>query len=153
MSIYYNVNPVAQTSSNTCWHASACMIWWHWQGVTGRQGPMNTLANKWSADLPIAISDFVDLAKKSGLKALSPKPAQYSSGYLELLLRNQGPLWCAGKWYGPGHIIVLTGVQGDRVFINDPDGGVKKSHSVGWFNTHLDNWAQGCLMYKDPFSY
>ncbi|MEP7277769.1 MAG: papain-like cysteine protease family protein [Bacteroidota bacterium] len=67
MSKIYSVPLHAQTSSNTCWHSSALMIWHYWQSMSGRQGPMNTLANKWSANSPVMISDFVSLASKAGL--------------------------------------------------------------------------------------
>jgi ABC-type bacteriocin/lantibiotic exporter with double-glycine peptidase domain len=153
MSVTLNVDTVAQTSSNTCWHASASMLWYYSQSVTGRQGPMNTLANKWSGNSPVVMSDFVGLAQKTGLQAVRPRPASYDSSKLEQLLRNYGPLWCAGFWYGPGHIIVLTGVNGNNVYLNDPDNGVKKTGTLSWFNSKIANNLDGCVMYKDPLAY
>ncbi|MES1159519.1 MAG: papain-like cysteine protease family protein [Bacteroidota bacterium] len=153
MSIRLDVPTVAQTSDSTCWHASANMLWLYSQSVTGRQGPMNTLANKWSSNLPVNIRDFVSLAQKVGLKAVFPRPTSYDSNTLEQLLRNFGPLWCAGHWFGPGHIIVLTGVNGNNVYLNDPGNGGKKVNVVSWFNQKLDNHVTGCLMYKDPMAY
>jgi ABC-type bacteriocin/lantibiotic exporter with double-glycine peptidase domain len=153
MSVTLNVATIAQTSSNTCWHASASMIWLYSQSVTGRQGPMNTLANKWTANQPVTMSDFIDLAQKTGLKAVMPRPAVYDSKNLEQLLRKNGPLWCAGFWYGPGHIIVLTGVNGNNVYLNDPDNGMKKTGTIPWFNSKLANNLAGSVMYKDPAAY
>ncbi len=153
MSVTLDVPTVAQTSSNTCWHASASMLWLYSQSVTGRQGPMNTLAGKWSANQPVMMSDFIGLATKVGLKAVRPRPAAYDSRNLEQLLRRYGPIWCAGFWYGPGHIIVLTGVNGDKVNLNDPGNGMKKSGTVSWFNTKIANNLDGCMMYKDPYAY
>jgi len=148
-----NVPVVAQTSNMTCWHASASMIWYYWQSITGRQGPMNTLANKWSANQPVNVDDFVSLAKKVGLKPVDPRPGSYDGKTLQKLLQRHGPLWCAGHWYGPGHIIVLTGINNNTVFLNDPGGGQRKTGSVAWFNQKLNNEIAGCLMFKDPHAY
>jgi hypothetical protein len=68
-------------------------------------------------------------------------------------LADHGPLWCAGCWYGPGHVIVLTGVDGESIHLNDPDGGKKKTGLISWFNTKLYNNWDDCLMYKDPDAY
>ena len=114
---------------------------------------MNTLAGKWSANQPVNVRDFVALAQKVGLKAVDPRPAEYSSSTIGGLLHRHGPLWCAGHWFGPGHIIVLTGVSNSSVYLNDPGGGVKKTGSLAWFNRKLDNQIRGCLMYKNPNAY
>ena len=152
---YYSltVPVVAQTSDNTCWHASASMIWAYWQSLTGRQGPMNTLGNKWSNDQPVNVRDFVALAGKVGLKAVDPRPSDYTGSVIRGLLLRHGPLWCAGDWYGPGHIVVLTGIADSTVYLNDPDGGVKKYESVAWFNRHLANELRGSMMYKNQHAY
>ncbi|HWK02011.1 MAG TPA: papain-like cysteine protease family protein [Puia sp.] len=153
MSVKLDVPTVAQTSNNTCWHASASMVWLYSQSVTGRQGPMNTLANKWGNDQGASPSDFISLAQKAGMKSVWPRPAVYDSNNLEQLLRKYGPLWCAGRWYGPKHIIVLTGVNGNIVYLNDPANGGKKVNVISWFNDKLDNHVDGCIMYKDPMAY
>jgi predicted double-glycine peptidase len=114
---------------------------------------MNTLATKWGNDQGASPSDFIGLAQKVGMKAIWPRPATYDSSTLELLLRKYGPLWCAGRWYGLKHIIVLTGVNGNIVYLNDPANGGKKVNVISWFNEKLDNHVDGCIMYKDPFAY
>jgi len=63
------------------------------------------------------------------------------------------PLWCAGEWYGPGHIVVLTGTDGSEVYINDPDGGLVKTGSISWFNAKIHYFVPGCIMCKDPQRY
>jgi hypothetical protein len=141
---------VAQPSSDTCWHASAEMIWYYWQGKTGRQGPMNTLAKRYSANEPI--TEWGALGRIVGLMPV-PRQQQYNSLILRTLLASHGPLWCAGNWYGFGHVVVLTGVDGDTVHINDPDGGVKKTGRMSWFNTSLFNAWDDCLQAKDPNRY
>ena len=39
------------------------------------------------------------------------------------------------------------------VCINDPDGGVKKTGTVSWFNQKMMNHVDGCFMYEDPQAY
>ena len=152
--IKLNVPVLAQEKSMCCWHTSANMIWLYWQGQTGRQGPMNTVMPVYDANtgLPASPQAFIVLAKKTGLKALASKN-QYTSEDLSSFLRDNGPLWCAGFWYGFGHVIVLTGVDGGEVFLNDPDGGQKKRGTLAWFNEKLANALAGSLMYKDPAAY
>ncbi len=78
MSKKYSVPVVAQTSKNTCWHAASQMIWYYWQGITSRQGPMNTLAGNYKNDNPVSASQFIDLAGKVGLKKVHEKHNYYS---------------------------------------------------------------------------
>jgi len=142
----------AQTKSNTCWHAAASMIWFYWQKVGGRQGPMFTIVDHWVKNQAVSPEDFIVLARNVGLMEV-PRSQQYSSDSLKSIIEEHGPVWCAGWWYGPGHVIVLAGVDGEAIHINDPDGGVRKKELVGWFNSKLANQLPGCLMCKDPGRY
>src|SRR4051794_8030681 len=142
----------AQTQSSTCWHSAAYMIWLYWQRSTGRQGPMWTLPDLWKNNTAVSPQDFVPLAKNVGLREVA-RSQTYTDDILKTMLQDQGPIWCAGWWYGPGHVIVLTGVDGASVHINNPDGGVKKKELLSWFNTKLANQIPGCLMSKDPARY
>lgn len=153
MSKKYNVPVVAQTSQNTCWHASSLMIWYYWQGVTSRQGPMNTLSGSYSNDKGVTPQQFITLAEKVGLKKVDQQYINYSSAIIEGLLTKHGPLWCAGYWFGPGHIIVLTGIDGEDIYFNDPGGGVRKTNKMNWFNAKIAKAVPGCIMYKNPGAY
>lgn len=144
---------VAQPSQNTCWYASSLMVWYYWQGITHRQGPMNTLGKHYSKDLPIKAVDFVELASKVGMKKVSNRYPNYTAPILRGLLKRYGPIWAAGMWYGVGHIIVLTGVSDETIYFNDPAGGFRKTASILWFNSKLAKNVDGCLMYKDPGAY
>jgi hypothetical protein len=42
-------------------------------------------------------------------------------------------------------VIVLTGIYANMIYLNDPDGGVKRVGTVPWFNTKLSNSLHGCL--------
>ena len=143
---------LAQELSDCCWHTSAMMIWLYWQGQSGRQGPMNTLTPTYTRNRGISPQEFITLGKSVGLDAL-PTKNLHDSDDLHGYLSSQGPIWCAGHWFGPGHIIVLTGVDGGQMFFNDPGGGLKKQGTVDWFNKKLASSLQGSLMYKDPKRY
>jgi len=152
--IRLDVPALAQEKSMCCWHTSAMMIWQYWQGKTGRQGPMNTVAPVYvsNAGLSVSAASFITLASKTGLMRL-PSKNTYSNDDLFQLLTDKGPLWCAGTWYGFGHVIVLTGISNGQVFLNDPDGAQKKTGTLAWFNTKLLNGLDGCMMAKDPAAY
>lgn len=150
--IKLDVPLLAQEKSMCCWHTSANMIWLYWQRQSGRHGPMYTVAPTYESNTGIGPGAFIVLARAVGLSEL-PTQNTFASDDLFRYLRDKGPLWCAGFWYGLGHIVVLTGVDGGMVYINDPDGGVKKSGTLAWFNAKLSNEVPGCLMYKDPNRY
>jgi hypothetical protein len=152
--VLLDVPTLAQEKSMCCWHTSAMMIWFYWRQQTGRLGPMNTLGPTYAANtgLPPNVQALITLGKTTGLKALPTKNA-YSSADIYATLKQCGPLWCAGTWYGFGHVIVLTGVDGGTVFLNDPDKGVKKDGTLDWFNKKLMNSLAGCIMYHDPETY
>lgn len=115
---------------------------------------MNTVANSYAvADTQgIGPAQFITLADKVGLYRL-PVKNQHTQEDLFKYLRDGGPVWSAGFWFGVGHIIVLTGVDGGKVYFNDPDQGVKKEGSIKWFNEKLSTQLPGCLMVKDPGRY
>ncbi len=153
-SIKLNVPLEAQEKANCCWHTSAYMIWLYWQQNGKGAGPMNTVQSKYDVADTTGIfpGEFITLAQKVGLYKL-PIKNNHSRKDLFKYLRDGGPVWCAGYWFGVGHIIVLTGVGKGKVYFNDPAGGVKKEGTVKWFNEKLSTQLQGCLMVKDPGRY
>lgn len=142
----------AQRKNSTCWHASALMIWRYSQIKSGRMGPMNSLSEKWDRNETITPQEFINLAKNVGLVEL-PLANNHTTSSLETLLKAHGPIWCAGYWYGPGHIIVLTGSDTGMVLLNDPDGGKPKMGTISWFNQKIASQIHGCMMVKDPNRY
>ena len=103
--VQFDVPTLAQEKSMCCWHTSAMMIWRYWQGVSGKQGPMNTVSPVYADNtgLPVSAQAFIVLAEKTSLKAL-PGKNTYSNADLYASLKQCGPLWCAGHWYGFGHV-------------------------------------------------
>jgi hypothetical protein len=152
--IKLEVPAYAQEKSMCCWHTSALMIWHYWQQQSGNHGPMNTILPVYDANtgLSVSVQEFITLTKKTGMLRL-PSKNTYTSDDLFSMLTDKGPLWCAGTWYGFGHVIVLTGIDAGEVFLNDPDGGKKKTGTLAWFNAKLLNGLDGCIMAKDPAAY
>ena len=115
---------------------------------------MNTVAKKYEVADSTGLypAEFITLADKVGLYKI-PVKNKHSEDDLFKYLRDGGPVWSAGFWFGVGHIIVLTGVGKGKVYFNDPDQGVKKEGTVKWFNEKLATQLSGCLMVKDPGRY
>ena len=114
---------------------------------------MNTLSKSYSGDLAITPQQFIILAEKAGLKKVGAKYNNYTAATIENLLNQYGPLWCAGYWFGLGHIIVLTGIDRETIYFNDPGGGLQLTNKVTWFNNKIAKTVDGCIMYKDPNAY
>lgn len=142
MALKLNVPLVKQLRSMSCWYASACMVAYY-----RRAGPRLGLPDKWVANTGIDIPDFIQLAQNEGLKPVRRPGGNWSSGALEASLAVHGPIWCAGHWDGFPHIVVLTGVDGNQVFINDPAGPRRRTESLGWFNTRLDKHVPNCMLF------
>jgi len=145
---------LAQEKPMCCWHTSAMMIWQYWQKQSGRIGPMNTMTPTYVEDKGLSVSaqSFITLGNTTGLDCLPAKNA-YSADEVFALLRDKGPLWCAGTWYGFGHVIVITGISGGTIYINDPDRAQRKENTMSWFNEKLLKGFTGCVMAKNPKAY
>jgi len=112
-------------------------------------GPRLGLPEKWKTNTGINLNDFIRLAQAEGLKSIRSPASALTEQQLEVFLRNYGPIWCAGRWDGVPHIIVLTGVEQGSVYINDPNPAKgKRVENLAWFNQKLDNHVQNCMMYK-----
>lgn len=143
-----DVPALTQELNNCCWHTCAMMIWQYWQQKSGNVGPMNTMGPVYTQDTGLSAGAFITLGKTAGLKAVPLRYTWYASN-LKGILRARGPIWCAGYWKGGPHVIVLTGIDGNTVYFNDPQDGLKKTGTVHWFNTNLNNGVKGCMMHKD----
>lgn len=156
MDVKLRVPLIGQESRKSCWYASACMV----QAYHGHQ---NLKRKGWAADSPlwaardekyyaalgedaaahpaprgIRLGEFALLAGKAGLTKIRANPP-WTSDMVGTYLRNYGPLWCAGHWRRSGHVIVLTGVEGDTLFFNDPAGGGQRiDYPLSKFNQRVD---------------
>lgn len=144
MGVKLNVPLVYQQRSMSCWYASACMVAYYREA-----GPRQGLPQKWNANNGINLKDFIRLAQAEGLLSIKSPTTNLTEQQLEVLLQNHGPIWCAGRWDGAPHIVVLTGVEHGNVYINDPNPARgKRLETINWFNTRLDNHVANCMMYK-----
>ena len=146
MSIRLTVPRVKQLRSMDCWYASACMVAWFFE-----QGPRLGLPQKWAANQGISpkLGDLITLAQVEHLKPVHAANRNWTEDDLERVLKDSGPIWSAGHWYGPGHVVVLTGVEPGKVVINDPDGGVEKEGTLAWFNQSLGKMWPDCMLCHD----
>ena len=150
-SLRLDVPLVGQVQQMDCWYAGACMLAYY-----RAPGPRLGLPKAWQADRGIQASAWGRLARTEGLVPV-PKPSnrhQADKFVLYRWLLDYGPIWCAGDWFGFGHVIVLTGIEADTIYLNDPDDGVGgpngsvKTNTVAWFNSHLYWSVENCLLYK-----
>ncbi len=143
MAVILQVPLVVQRKSMECWYASVCMV-----AYFREAGPRLGIPEKWAANNGINLVDFITLAKTEGLLSLMTPAQDLTSQQLEVILSNNGPIWCAGKWDGFPHIVVLTGVDGNTVYINDPNPAKqRRMETLAWFNQKLDK-IPNCMMFK-----
>ena len=135
---------VVQLRNMSCWYASACMVnYFH------EAGPRLGIPQKWEDNHGISIPDFVVLAKNENLQPLNAATGNFTEQQLENHLKAYGPIWCAGRWDGLPHIVVLTGVENGSVYINDPNPAKRERvESLAWFNQKLDGHVAGCMMHR-----
>ncbi|MFZ2146902.1 MAG: papain-like cysteine protease family protein [Sedimentisphaerales bacterium] len=143
MSIMLDVPLVGQRRGMSCWYASACMVAYY-----RAPGPRLGLPTEWNADTGLFPADFVRLAANEGLRPIRLPTPHWTPGNTEANLAIHGPLWCAGYWYGFPHVIVLTGVNGNTVYVNDPDGPRRREGTLDWFNARLASNIANCVMYQ-----
>lgn len=139
---------VPQARNMSCWYASACMV-----AYFREAGPRLGLPDVWDANTGLSFGAVANLAKVEGLSVFpQPNVGRFSGADLYAALKQAGPLWCAGMWYGFGHAIVLTGVDGNKVYFNDPapvDKGMKnKKETVDWFNKKLLWSLKNGILYR-----
>jgi hypothetical protein len=144
VAINLNVPLVAQLNADMSWHASACMVNFYF-----RPGPRFWAPDQEGAGGVVHLEEF-DLARRQGLVSVN-YTGKWEAKFIETMLNTRGPMWCIGNWYGPVHVIVLTGVDKDRIYFNDPVEPTKKAEKVSWFNEHLRPQANS-VMVKDPSS-
>jgi hypothetical protein len=134
---------IQQTGNMTCWHAAARMLW-----AYKYQQSINPLPERFAMNRGITAAEFINLASEVGLFTLSMVTQTYAPSYIEMLLNIWGPIWAAGQWYGPNHIIVLTGVDTDgTLYVNDPGRHLPRVHDMGWFNEKIDKTVAIPMMF------
>ena len=142
MAIKLSVPLVTQSATMECWYASACMV-----AYFRRPGPRLGLPDKWVPNKGLPVNEFIRLAEAEGLKPILTPQNDLTTQQLETMLRTCGPIWCAGAWDGVGHVVVLTGIDGQTVYINDPSPYKKaRQETLAWFNQKRWRFPK-CMMF------
>lgn len=128
--VTYNVPLIAQCGNMTCWYAAAQMVVrWHrttMQQCTIAGGGIDTDAmtgQVCTANQGLNPTNVESFGNRFGLNMTAMSLTR--DGMAELLLRV-GPLWYGGDVrgyrgaHGGAHAVVLRGLQGDSLLINDP---------------------------------
>ena len=122
-----------------CWFFSAWMIYKY---QTSKNLGAEQVDQK-SIERGIDPEELRPTLTKVGFKPVAPDDGAvtWDEKNIYALLRQAGPLWCAGT-FGKGdsdHVIVLTGIKGDKVHYNDPWGtGSRSTKSLSWFAQHIE---------------
>lgn len=145
--IRLDVPRVAQSRSMSCWYAAAAMVGYYYE-----QGPRLGLPQVWIDNTGIFPDKIAELARHESMSFLTAASHEFSPGTLISTIFKYGPIWAPGWWDGYGHVVVITGCAvtsggANRVFINDPDGGVAREITVDILNTKR---ARGLLLVRNP---
>jgi hypothetical protein len=134
---------IKQEKQNSCWHAAARMLY----GYKRRQC-IDPLPNTYQANAGLRAENFITLARSVGLRTLPQVNQCFDVTFLEHALAVYGPIWAAGQWYGPNHIVVVVGAEHDgTVSVNDPGLGLRRKQDIAWFNQKIDHTVPIPMMY------
>jgi hypothetical protein len=119
-----NVPLIPQTQTMACWYASAQMLI-EWRRLRTQMceiahpppSQVPELESMFKANSGLRWDRTVALAKDLGLKPVPPMTPTAES--IESWLRTNGPLWLDGL-FPSGHVVVITGIEGSDILINDP---------------------------------
>lgn len=116
----YDVPLIPQSTSMSCWAASMAMIL-SWKD-NASYDPGMIAANHGGPSYEPSFKNGLDpndryILERNGFELEAPQC--YMPSTIASLLQSNGPLWIATAAPAP-HIRVVTGMSGDRVFINDP---------------------------------
>lgn len=122
-----------------CWFYSASMIYKY---QTSKELSEKQVDQK-LLERGVDLDDCQPALAKVGFKPVVSEEGKitWNEGNIYALLKQAGPLWCAGT-FGKGdsdHVIVLTGIKGSKIKYNDPWGtGSKGTNSVTWLAGHIE---------------
>lgn len=130
----YDVPLIPQTTFMSCWAASIAMVlgWKHQATYDPRLIAANNGGNSY---MPSFINGLDPndhyILKRNGFSLDAPKC--YSLAAVQGLVDKHGPLWVASAAPAP-HIRVVTGYEGQSLFVNDPAPVNAGSQYIATFN-------------------
>ena len=145
----HDVPLVAQRLGNSCWYAAATMVGYYFE-----QGPRLGVPAIWIADEGIADNEFQQLVEAESMVWLTAASHDFTIPSLINALRVYGPIMSVCVMPQGKHAVVLTGAgdiedSEDRVYYNDPDGGVATTMPLKEFN---ERRYRGYMFVRDPKS-
>lgn len=153
--IVLNVPLVKQRNWDSCWYASTCMVAYHFRPgprlgvpkIFAKSGPRSKPRPRDARGI-MPGAELARLAKNEGFKAVPYPDKGWTPDALEQAVRDYGPLWAGGIFgNGSGHVVVVIGMIGDQVIINDPWEPERKNESFNWFKSNLGPASWPGLMY------
>lgn len=147
----FNVAPITQSKSMSCWAAAAAMMlsWKAGLPISEREAARRagaTLEAKFNANAGLPGTEIATLAQALGLTVEAPQN-YLPTGYHSLLVAH-GPLWIGTAIFSQTqtykHVRIVRGIIGDggidtsSLFIVDPDGGRDYQESVRQFASELE---------------
>jgi hypothetical protein len=142
---------ITQHGFMACWYAAACMVSYYY-----RPGPRLGLPKTWQADKGLTLTAVNSLAAVEGLKIIFKPVVGLTCDTIANLLQIHGPIWAAGHYFdgnpSASHAIVITGVQSNLIFYNDPWEPKEKKKSVEWIDKNILRISHA-LMVKDRAKY
>jgi hypothetical protein len=120
-SIYHPVPGMSQPKENLCWYASLQMVVGYYRQRGLGRGLKDPSEDPETAEMyrkNEGVSDRERIARKLGFSVLYQSLTE--TGMWEML--KKGPVIYAGQWPGQlsGHWVVITGISGNELTINDP---------------------------------
>lgn len=137
--IRFSVPLIPQRTTNTCWLAGVRMLAAHarlarpWNPSAGRLADPAVIRDLERLNFILPTSRYSRLARDFGLRCASlrsagnPSPALIDASRFRETLWRKGPFFYSGLVPGGRNVggssmhgVVVTGMEGDRVLINDP---------------------------------
>lgn len=141
---------IRQAQTRDCWYAAVNMVCKYHVA-----GPRNGVPSAWMANKGLPFPDFSTLAAGEHLVPIVfPAAYDWKDAELAKILREDGPIWAWGYWFGQSHIVVVTGIDKGQVLVNDPDGPAARQFSITDFNRKVvRNYPLGTyplMVYRYP---
>ena len=137
-----------QDTSKECWFVCLKMIQDHRAGISSPPTEHKTEGLRFSDYEQFASANGLipplvqrtDLSEEDQLRYRRVQTGAWTLQHIEVLLRNNGPLWCAVKRPAP-HIVVVVGVSETGVIFHDPEISADLHRPLDTFNLLLDDKA------------
>ena len=170
--VHFDVEPILQQTTSTCWLACFQMLFeykpgkqrgdvWKLLDENETYGPspgpremQPRYANPYQMYYDgIGRDDLIPAAKALGLQWASGGSVSIET--LAATMKKYGPIWVVGGWNTSNHVVLLTGADPTsdipKITLIDPwpTGGGERTEPLSWFTKGRKQWAgvNGSVMY------